>query len=194
MKKHELLKYAYDNYPKGTKVHFHGHQFPFTLNGNYSFDDEGDIVDGAKRVVYLLDKNKWAEIVTDREPLVKTNDGIFLFEGDYVACVFLTDGKWELGKEYNWILSNTVTQSCQDQCSDTRALFSTKQAALDWIEKINKPKDIDVALHGNDGVFAKVTKDLIRFKDKQDNWNVISLKPSDIEDIYHALKTLNNEN
>jgi hypothetical protein len=68
MKKHELLKFAYDNYPKGIEVHFHGKEATFELNGNYSFDEEGDIIDSTKRGVYLADKDKWATIVNHEKP------------------------------------------------------------------------------------------------------------------------------
>ena len=189
MKKHELLKYAYDNYPKGTKFKSPSiHKTEIISTGQFRLNENNDVLLDDEKGTYVKYSNSsgWAEIVTDRKPLVKTNDGVFLFEGDYVACVFLNDGKWELGKEYNWILSNTVTQSCQDQCSDTRALFSTKQAALDWIEKMNKPKEIEVKLIN--GSSALVTKSQVNFENSR-----YHLIKSEIEDISHALKTLNNE-
>lgn len=62
MKKHELLKYAYDNYPAGTVITWSGHT-NLKLSGKYSFDgnNNGYILDDTCLCVY--DGVRWAEIV-----------------------------------------------------------------------------------------------------------------------------------
>jgi|GEM_PF-5276441 len=63
MKKHELLKYAYDNYKDGTVVKWGGGEI--TLNGVYQFNDEGRILDGNSKCVYDPKDSRmnWATIV-----------------------------------------------------------------------------------------------------------------------------------
>jgi len=51
-------------------------------------------------------------------------------------------------------------------------------------------KEVEVKLL-DDSIIAIVSLDAIKIKDVGDNYTIVRLKPSDIEDISHALKTLN---
>lgn len=98
MKKHELLKYAYDNYPKGTKAKSAVSSREFICDGNYYFDTTNSICNGDKwHSLYSTLTNKWAEIVTDRKPEKKylkierdlSNSGIKIG-----SEVIVTDGSY----------------------------------------------------------------------------------------------------
>lgn len=218
MKKFELIKYAYDNYPKGTIVHStseNGTQR--TLTGIYHINEYGSVEDSGW-LVYNSSQRKWAEIVkpkiavqveNEKEfkalmnyydslswkwnggktplerttlpqypnlimnedsfmhsltketiknedykiipfsefaeqhgiklPHITTHDGVDLYIGDYLACVWKHEGEWKLTQEYPSIHNNTVSKAGQSALEGERKLFSTKQAALDWIEA-HKPK------------------------------------------------------
>lgn len=62
MKKHEALKYAYDNYPKGTLIKWSDIQG--TVDGVYNFDGDGRIVDSTNFVVH--NTLKFAKIIKEK--------------------------------------------------------------------------------------------------------------------------------
>lgn len=61
--KWELLKYAYDNYPKGTLIKWSDVQG--TVDGLYNFDGDGRIVDSTNFVVH--NSMKFAEIIPEKQ-------------------------------------------------------------------------------------------------------------------------------
>lgn len=93
-------------------------------------------------------------------PHILTHDGVDLFIGDYLAIVWKVEGDWKLTKEHESIHANTVTMDAQSRLENERKLFSTKQAALDWIEA-QKPKEIIITLSSVDKCI--VTKDKVNF-------------------------------
>lgn len=60
MLKHQLLKKAYDNYPKGTIIDVYPEEV--MVSGKYSIVDTGVICDETKYNVYNSITNTWAEI------------------------------------------------------------------------------------------------------------------------------------
>lgn len=160
MKKHELLKYAYDNYPKGTKfkqmasgktIESTG-EFNLVVNTTYFYISDAN---NSNFVYSSSDIGQWAEIVTGREPLLTSEDGQPLYKGDkFFGCSKNSKGVWQLdyitedhyfGDKHEFELDDIEPKSNDLSFkyypyNDDNKLFSTKQAALDWIEKMNKPE------------------------------------------------------
>lgn len=75
MKKHELLKKAYDNYPKGTKF-ISSEGVEFISSGNFSFGkdildysyNDNNILNNPVGLVYYADLDKWADIIVEFKP------------------------------------------------------------------------------------------------------------------------------
>jgi len=84
-------------------------------------------------------------------PLIVSEDGVELFEGDEFWHVCVGDNSSSLG-HYNPIELNGLVGTPK---AENGKFFSTKQAALDWIES-QKPKTIDLP-------FGEVSKSVIRF-------------------------------
>lgn len=71
MKKHEAIKKAYDDYPKGTK--FLNYALSITVESSGSFEYDLGVFDAERRdYVYIEKTDKWAEIIKD-EPLKVEN-------------------------------------------------------------------------------------------------------------------------
>lgn len=195
MKKHELLKYAYDNFPKGTKFKsvtgIEG-----TSTGKFKFldGDKGIAMEGVDVGGLILGYGFeiWATVIEDRKPLLISEDGVELFDGDKYWSANNICGEWVLSndskldkKEY--VLYNN---SAPITTPDNHKAFRTKQSALDWIEKMNKPKEIKVPLFET-CMYALVSKHGVLFKWKNDaQYMAYKLTPSDIEDIHNALSQL----
>lgn len=119
-------------------------------------------------------------------PLLVSEDGVVLYEGDIYYCVYLTGGNWELmnnNKERTSVLSemaNVIMMPTHYKA------FSTKQAALDWIEA-QKPKEKEIWLFDK-GQKALITKENIILL-RNGSYKIV-LRHSDIEDILHAIKSL----
>ena len=91
LKKHELLKKAYDNYPKGTKFIGAGGE-EFVSSGCFNIV-YGNILKDNYGLVYDVDADKWAEIIKEpkeiKVPLyfmnqtavVKTNSEVHILDG-----------------------------------------------------------------------------------------------------------------
>jgi len=83
MKKYELLKYAYDNYPKGTIARFGGKAPDHTSTGKFEITDlnsEGDIqVMSENGLECFYCYGEWAEIIS--LPLFEIENG------DYYQCI-----------------------------------------------------------------------------------------------------------
>lgn len=181
-KKWELLKHAYDNYPKGTRIYSTSQNGQISeLIGEYRINDYGSIEDISSWLVFNSGIGKWAEKV-DKKPLLISEDGFELFEGDYYVCVKNLHGNgWEICFEQTLGASHFVITD-----SEICKALSTKESAEKWIEENNKPKEIEVKLFAN-GDFAKVSEKEIKIINP---FTSLYLKPSDIEDIHNALKTL----
>lgn len=70
MKKHKLLKHAYDNYPKGTIF-----LWPYdtiknkvTSSGIFEFTNSGSIYDKNDTSKAVFNGDEWAEIITEEKP------------------------------------------------------------------------------------------------------------------------------
>lgn len=122
-------------------------------------------------------------LVNAKEPLMVSMDGVDLYEGDEAHHVYKDriDGYKYNGTFYPWLNNHEF-------------VFSTKEAALKWIEKENKVKEIEVDLFNKSHV-AIVSLDKITIDHKKGTpFEMLEfLKPSDIEDIYHELKQLSDE-
>lgn len=262
MKKHELLKYAYDNYPKGTKFKNLAGGEECTSSGIFEFSEYGILNStGIKNYIYGYKEkvtwgDKWAEIVkpkiavkveSDKEfkalerhlcvqhndsvtfplyaypdelhkyvgwdtdpdqvknhkiipfsefaeqhaiklPHITTHYGIDLYIGDYLACVWKRQGEWELTQEYPSIHSNTVSEAGQSALEGERKLFSTKQAALDWIDAQKPKRDF---LTGGE-VYFEITDECVWFygKTKKEPHPVHFITKSDLKIINEKLKSL----
>lgn len=126
-----------------------------------------------------------------RKPLLISEDGVELFEGDeffevnqrsfsqewYLVSsihkVGKTAEKWELGEKDGYVSK----------------AFSTKKAALDWIAEQNNPKEIKVKLF-NKSLCAVVNEKNISIQYCEGVGNPIEISHSDIEDILHAIQQL----
>jgi len=197
MKKHELLKYAYDNYPKGTKfkqmasaktIESTG-EFNLLINTTYFYICDAN---NSNFVYSSSDNGKWAEIVTDKKPLFIAEDDTEMFENSECHWVFEHNGKWNYNNRIDFCKNHVDIVTNQHHI---HRVFGTEENAHHWIEKMNKPKEIEVKLFGYETVIALVGKEQVSFirSNTKQHYGIIQLKPSDIENISHALKTLNNE-
>lgn len=145
MKKHELLQKAMRDYPNGTKLN---HKLSGTFNCElpYFIDGTNSVSDRNGRCLFgssEIDFGGWAEIVTDRKPLLTSEDEVELFDDSYIAVVRKNKNIYYISAEYDTIKNidngyNVNPKSISNSAS--RWLFSTKQAALDFIDKMNKPE------------------------------------------------------
>jgi len=162
IKKHELLKYAYDNYPKGTIA-----RFPSAKNTDHISDGifkildinhsgNTDIFSGEGLNCFYISHDEegdfigqWAEVVTKpEEEKVLLSDGTSIKYGDAVYIVIKRLNGYELdthqspyktdGDKTKFILSENTLNG------DVEYTSSTKEAALKWIEEMNKPKSIEI--------------------------------------------------
>lgn len=200
MKKHELIKHAYDNYQKGTICTWYNnkkdfHYTEFQSSGEFEFDDTGDIFinyPDDQTVEYVYCDGEWAKIVAQYPPkkefVMMSEDWVSLEEGDVYFGVYKDHGKYILdqsddeatkGKSINHYLK--VKHLLGDY-----KVFSTKEAAEKWIEEQNKPKQVCISLF-NPGSSAEVSKDVIMLN--IDGYR-LGIKPSDIEDMLHAYKNI----
>lgn len=246
MKKHELLKYAYDNYPKGTKFtwgngndHISNNFFFFPFDSNAIFSEDKN---GCQNT--LFDGSKWAEIVKPKIAVKIEKEKEFKALMKYYDSLgyrhWNLDNGWigsyvTFEKEYNWLLDgqtedyqiipfsefavkrniklpyfttiDKVDVYYEDEfywmtekhhvpvqsfmlgsMPDSDLLcFSTKQAALDWIEA-QKPKSEILGMN-NSTQEAEVFKDgkvLIRYAGME-----IPIHYYDISRLQEAYKRLN---
>jgi len=194
MKKHELIKYAYDNYPKGTKFigasDYAGKIQESTGDLRFSDNYFGIInYPNGKGIIYDGDKNAWAEIVkpkiSDKIPLLISMDGIELCEGDtYWPVYFHGNDTWAIEHSKETCLE--FNHSCLVQPNKCKA-FKDKQKALDWIEA-QKPKEIEVDLYFGSKAKVKDKDSEIFFYQGGDYHFKLSF--GDIKDIYEKIKDI----
>lgn len=179
MKKHEALKHAYDTYPKGTKVLVDAELHEVT--GIYTFINNTGIYDDNNTLIY--DGLEWIDKANNsieiKQPLIISEDGFEMFEGDRVIVVWHNDNEWRLLSDYKIGGRSVLSLSTFD---DKHKVFASKENAEKWIEEMNKPKDIEV------------TKSITVSKDR----TIIQVAPSitfcivseELEEIYTAYKSL----
>lgn len=102
-------------------------------------------------------------------PLIKSEDGVWLYEGDELFEVNKRNGNnnWYLVDANNGLGYWTVGKSAEkwklsEKDGYVSKAFSTKQAALDWIES-QKPKEIPLQL-SCDRHFAVIDKSTVKIK------------------------------
>lgn len=151
MKKHELIKKAYDDFGMGVNFISVMTQINCISIGIMVFNNSGSIFCKCKdgRYYSVYSNGKWATIVTEhekiavkveserefkRQPLILSEDGVELFEGDD----YFRAGRENPNATGNYkFFEEKDLKSCHFVCSypETDKAFSTKQAALDWIAK-----------------------------------------------------------
>lgn len=139
----------------------------FCLRGNWTM---GAVLKGEKITFgELID-------LLQRKPLLISKDGVELFEGDFYHRIF--------NENFNWFYKGEFTELNSDSFVITNPhefkAFSTKKAAIEWIES-QKSKAYEVKLFG--GKTANIHKDLIRIFDGNNTMNIM---PSDLEDLSHS--------
>lgn len=160
MKKWELLKYAYDNYHKGTKFSWPNGS-TFISNGSF-YIEAGTVfsVSESGNDNTLFDGSKWAEIVTEqpspKQDFIISEDGEPLYDGDKYFHVTKVDGVWKINKSFepDYALSLTKT-SLVNNNPDFNKAFKSYDAAVKFIE------DQVVIVSGNSTYPIHVTADSI---------------------------------
>lgn len=116
--------------------------------------------------------------------VMRSQDGVDLYEGDDYYRVCRVDGVWELCSGIGHFTSNDLKL----KPAFKSAWFSIKEATEKWITEQNKPKHATIALYRHkDYKSAEITLDKITIRDGND---IYFLKPSDLEDMLHAYKSL----
>jgi len=117
--------------------------------------------------------------------IMKSEDGVDLYQRDLFHEARLNSGSWVYLGGKNWYMDE---QAMAYRDNINSKAFSTKEAAEKWIDEQNKPKHATVKLYRHkEYKSAEVTNDKITIRDGND---IYYLKASDIEDMYHALKSL----
>ncbi len=190
MKKHIALKMAHRNYPKGTIfLNISGSKKECMSSGSFNLlhnesNDGWNIHDAEnKNHVFSTHYNKWAELVEKKEPLLVSEDGVELFEGDKFWYCLLGSGKWTRGCEPISLcgLCGVIN------APETHKAFSTKEAVEKWITEHNKPKEIEVKLSIS-GNTAEVTEKGVTLLSEQSTSFYLNVE--EFNNISHALKQL----
>jgi len=164
-KKWELLRYAYDNYPKGIRFEQMSSKETIESSGCFYLGDYGthfaiyDVVESS--FVFNSKTEKWATIITEpeRKALLVSEDGFNLYEGDEYWDVnngILKKG-WNLSNEMKsdqspYMLFNT---SAPVTSPDKHRAFKHKENALKWVEEANKPKEIEIEFSNGSVILTK---------------------------------------
>ena len=142
---------------------------------------------------YVVNFQDFAKEHGIKMPLLVSEDNVPLFEGDKYYYAINHFGKW-ISSGGACVLFD------KGECGvltipETHKAFSTKKAALEWVKKHNKPKEIEIYFPScNSEFYAKVSKEQISFHHKKlGELSINKLRPSDIQTISNALKQLNNE-
>lgn len=130
---------------------------------------------------YPLKQITFGELIDllQRKPLLISEDGVPIYDGDKYFAVNLNEMRFYPSYDCGYKLHKTDNVILY---SDEYKAFSTKQAALEWIES-QKPKHINVKLWS--GHTASVTHGGVVIP-------VQAIKHSDIEEISNAIKQLQN--
>lgn len=124
--------------------------------------------------------------------VMTSEEGVPLYEGDKLFEVnkMWNSEKWYLvnadnGKGYWIVRPKSEKWKLGEKDGYISKAFSTKEAAEAWILEANKPKELECKLFG--GKTANIHLDLIKVFDGN---NTMNLKPSDLEDMLNAYKTI----
>lgn len=213
-KKWELLKYAYDNYPAGTRFKNLGcDDMVSESSGKFHLDSDG-VRDSETYCFVLGTEDKWAEIIVNDGMGENAKSPVSLLSGK-VAIQVNNEREFKLlmehYKEKGWkwrggyVLDTNDTDYVLPTLVDYHDKFQVNskienpgkykvipfadfaaEVGIAWIEEQNRPKEITIQLF-NEYQTAKVRKDSI---DISVSSCAIRVKPSDIEDILHAIKSL----
>jgi len=200
MKKHELLKFAYDNYPKGTQFKTLSNNPENAVSSGEFRIAENDfqgywVSDVDTSWVICNHKNKWAEIVPqitevefEESPLITSEDGEPMPDGcEFYHVAIREDGTAELNtslrfRDNRFILmksSLVVTRP------DKNKAFLSKEKAYEYIEA-NKPKPIVLNLyHGEKAILNKKSSEVFIY---QNDDLLVKLSTGDINDLHILLK------
>lgn len=158
--------------------------YPFSFENNFCRVNTSD----SYQIIPFSDFSKEHNI---KLPLIKSEDGFWLYEGDKLFEVNKRNGNtnWYLvdadnGLGYWTVKSNVDKWTLGEKEGFISKAFSSKQSALDWIEA-QKPKSKEIKLFGFK--IAYVSADKITIDDGKYTFDLF---PSDLEDINHALKEL----
>jgi hypothetical protein len=124
-----------------------------------------------------------SEIGIDVPVFVMTSeDGFDLYVGDGYFRIANIENVWELSTGVYFMTTNDVNRKYPFK----NLLFSTKEAAEAWISKANKPKELNVNLFGGGKAIVTSKSIVLEYPDS----DKIQLKPSDLEDMLHAMQSL----
>lgn len=114
-----------------------------------------------------------------RVPLLTSEDGVELFEGDEYYYVWKQNGKgFELLRDNTYKLE---INNIKDFKHENNKAFHSKENAFKWIEEQNKPKEVELKI-SNSSITAIITKDEV--------YNIDNLKCLEYSDIKEILKTM----
>lgn len=185
----KLLMEHYES--KGWKLSAEYMSFGFPQTANYDNSDNGwscgedSKMKSEKEGRTVVPFSDFAAEVGVKVPVfvMTSDDGMPLYEGDEYYRAYLGNSeKWHVQGVYN----ATPTSIMFKYPSGFKA-FSTSQSAEEWILEQNKPKEVECKLFG--GKTANISHDVIRIFDGK---NTINLYASDLEDMFHAYKTISN--
>jgi hypothetical protein len=152
----ELLEEAKNRYSKGCRIRIikgarAGKVCPLLLGYGFVYED-GDILSytGHRSYYTIYSDGKWAEVV---EPLLTSEDGVNLYEGDSYWWVDIKHNKYELSSK-----CTCKKEIFEDNYPVDSVVFSTKGAARKYIDE-NKPKDFEILSfinNSNSVIFNKV--------------------------------------
>lgn len=138
MKKWQLIAKAYQDYPKGTKFKDEYKQQEVVSSGEFNIVNKAVVARTNKGVsiVYspLTNGEKWAEIVEKKEPLLVSEDGLPLYEGDpHSIATQCASGKWSFAGRQNLKRTHMVITHPKKAKA-----FLTNEYAQAWIECANE--------------------------------------------------------
>lgn len=193
MKKWELLKYAYDNYPKGTKFKSLHSGIEFKSTGNISFIEGLGILNIPVGDGIIYDNGIWAEIVTDQQSASKhfiiSEDGETLYDGDKYFHVHQVNGIWKLNKSFepDYALALCSTSKVITDTDHNKA-FSKYDAAVSFIASQM------VVISANSSYPIHVTRDsiIVQTKNHDPGENLV-FSVDEMEECVTTYNILNNE-
>ena len=141
--------------------------------------DDGKTVLGFKELIKLL--------VNVKEPLFIAEDDTEMFENSECHWVYEDKGKWHYNTRIDFCKNHVDMVTNQPHIY---RIFGTEENAHHWLDKMNKPKEIDVKLYGTE-MLAVVDNLGITFKLNDRKISAGHLSHSDIDDISHAITQLN---
>lgn len=133
----------------------------------------------------IIPFSEFAEKHNIKLPLITSEDGVDLYEDSDIHIVWKDGSGWEFDNSHKgfksddggWYVNPEIVQP-------ERKIFSTKQAALDWIEA-QKPKEIQYV--SEFGIKCQITKEETLLNC---SCGCFSITKKDIEEINKALKEI----